>query len=308
MKTFYSTIYTKTGAATAILAAIALSACNPATLSDGQSDAIDGKGTVTFDISASKSARMLTRAVVSDIPVTDAAGSAVGAISLSAAWVVIKEIELQHEGDGEHGVDDANQVEYVGPFAVDLLTGDSFPPFPQVSIDTGNYVDVEFSIEKLEDEDLIGLGDLPTEITSSLLNYSVYLEGTYSSADQVTYVSIPFSLSNDQSQEFELSGSQSSKGFVVDDTGINDILVAFRLNEWFRFNDIETNSDSIDFETAVSSGAIVLDSNTNSSVMAVIEDNMKSSAEYGEDDDDNGQLDDDEDDDEFENENEHEND
>jgi hypothetical protein len=288
---------------TAVLAsAIALVACNPSTNGDG-------KGNVTLEFQGSQSsgvqvARTLG-SVGSSVPVTDTAGNEVGSISLSEAWIVVKEIELEHESEVE--VDDETvaeieiEIEFVGPFAVDLLSGETYPQLPSVSIDTGLYNDIEMDIEKLEQGDLVGMPDLPQGIADKLLSYSLYLEGTYTSADNSTYVAIPFSLSYDQTDEFEFSPGDLSSGFVVDDTGINDIIVAFRLNEWFRFDVAETNSDNLAFEDAIadngSGNAIVLDGNSNSEIMNIIEDNIEDSAEYGEDDDDDGELDEDEDDD-----------
>ncbi|EAR11269.1 hypothetical protein [Reinekea blandensis] len=284
-----------TMSALALLPALALIGCNPNTL--------DGTGEVTLQFGASEtSARTALRATtVSSIPVTDSSGQAAGSIGLNEAWVVVKEIELEHETDDDDALEEELEIEFVGPFAVDLLSGETYPSLPSVSIDTGLYNDIEIDIEKLADSDLVGMPDLPQAIADQLLNYSLYLEGTYTSQDGSTYVAIPFSLSYDQTDEFELSGTDFSQGFVVDDTGINDIIVAFRLHEWFRFDNLETNSDGLELVNAITSteggNALVLDGNTNSDLMDVIEDNIEESAEYGEDDDDDGELDEDEDDD-----------
>lgn len=284
---------------TAVLAsAIALVACNP-------SNSGDGKGNVTLEFSGSQSSSVQVArslgTVGTSIPVNDTAGNDVGSISLTEAWIVIKEIELEHESDVETDVEEELEIEFVGPFAVDLLSGETYPQLPSVSIDTGLYNDIEMDIEKLAQGDLTGMPDLPQGIADKLLSYSLYLEGTYTSSDNTTYVAIPFSMSYDQTDEFEFSPGDFSNGFVVDDTGINDIIVAFRLNEWFRFDLSETNSDNLAFEDAIADNGngdeIALDGNTNSDIMDVIEDNIEDSAEYGEDEDDDGELDEDEDDD-----------
>lgn len=279
----------------ALLPALALVGCNPNTT--------DGMGSVTlaFD-STQTSARALTRSTIANIPVIDSNSAAAGSITLDEAWVVIKEIELEHENDDENATDDELEIEFVGPFAVDLLSGTTYPALPSVSIDTGLYNDIEMDIEKLAQGDLTGMPDLPQGIADQLLNYSLYLSGTYTSEDGTTYSSIPFSLSYDQTDEFEFTGTEFTNGFVVDDTGINDIIVAFRMNDWFDFSVPETNSDFLELVDAISQDSegadqLILDGNTNSDIMDVIEDNIEDSAEYGEDDDDDGELDEDEDDD-----------
>jgi hypothetical protein len=284
---------------TAVLAsAIALVACNPSTNGDG-------KGNVSLEFQGSQSSAVQVArslgTIGSSVPVTDTAGNSVGSISLNEAWIVLDEIELEHESevevDGETVSETEIEIEFVGPFALDLLSGETYPALPQISIDTGLYTDIEMDIEKLEQEDLIGMPDLPQGIADTLLDYSIYLEGTYTSEDGSTYVAIPFSLSFDLADEFELSGLDATNGFVVDDTGLNDIIVAFRVNEWFRFDVADTNGDNLEFVDAIVNNAITLDGNTAGDIMDVIKENIEDSAEYGEDEDDDGELDEDEDDD-----------
>ncbi|MDX1342067.1 MAG: hypothetical protein R3227_06930 [Reinekea sp.] len=278
-----------------LFSALTLVACNPSATQD------DGKGAVTLSFSASQTARTLLRTTINDIPVTDTAGNVSGNITMTEAWMVVKEIELEHEDDDDTADQDESKLEFIGPYALDLLSGTTYPALPEVTIDTGLYADIELDIEKLASEDLAGMPDLPQGVADKLLTYSLYIEGSYTSADGTTYVAIPFTLSYDQTDEFEFSGTDFSAGFVVDDQGINDIIVAFRLNEWFRFDNSETNSDNWTLEDAVvdngNGDEIVLSGNTNSEVMNVIEDNIEDSAEYGKDEDGDHELDEDEDDD-----------
>ncbi len=281
-----------------LFSALTLVACNPAATTN------DGKGEVTLKFSSTQTARALLRTTLTDIPVTDTAGNVSGHITISDAWVVIKEVELQGEDDDENADDDINKLEFVGPFALDLLTGTSYPEIPQVTIDTGVYTDIELDIEKLQNNDLTGMPNLPQGIADKLLDYSVYIEGSYDSADGTTYVAVPFLLALEDGDEFEFSGTDFSSGFMVDDQGVNDIIVAFRLNEWFRFDNTETNSDNFTLEDAIADNGngneIILRSNTNSEVMHVIADNLEESAEYGKDEDGDHELDENEDDDDVE--------
>lgn len=285
----------------AMIPALAFVGCNPS--------ALDGKGTTTLQFESSKTnARELARTSHNDVTVDviGSSGEAAGSITLTEAWVVIKEIELEHETDDENATDDELEIEFIGPYAVDLLSGTTYPELPAVSIDTGLYNDIEIDIEKLEQNDLQGMPNLPQGISDKLLNYSLYLDGNYTSEDESTYVNIPFTLLYRQTDEFELSGTAFSNGFVVDDTGINDIIVAFRLNEWFRFDNDETNGAGTELTDAVRQDAnsdyvMYLDDgdgqSNDDSVLDVIRDNIEDSAEYGEDDNDDDSLDEEEDDD-----------
>lgn len=284
--------------------AIALAGCNASG---------DGKGAVTLDINSTtttltRSGTVSALALINPTaPVINGDSTTAGTITLSEAWIVVKEIELEHADDYSDDIeedldinDDSEKVEFRGPFVIDLLSGQSYPPLPQVTIDTGIYEDIEMDIEKLDVNDLVGIGDLPGDLETTLQNYSMYLSGSYSSADGFTHVDVPFDLMYDQTDEFEFSGADFASGFVVDDSGINDIIVAFRMLNWFVFNNPETNNSSIiDFnnDVVLTSGQIILDGSTNNELMIIIEDNIEDSAEYGEDDDDDGELDEDEDDD-----------
>jgi len=93
---------------------------------------------------------------------------------------------------------------------------------------------------------------------------------------------------------------------VIDEAELNPLIIAFRLNKWFNFSNIETNSNSLDFNdltvtTGTSGDEIRLDENVQASlsrqVREVIKDNIKDSADYGKDSDNNGELESDEDDD-----------
>ena len=123
-----------------LISALILSACYPSVPDDG-------KGLVTLDFSSSAQSRSALRSSLrttfAGIPVTDTAGNNAGTITITDAWVVIKEIEFEHESDDEEADVDESKLEFTGPFALDLLTGTTYPSLPQISIDTGIYNDIE---------------------------------------------------------------------------------------------------------------------------------------------------------------------
>ena len=283
---------------------LALAGCN----SSG-----NGTGTVTLDVNstttaATRSGTVSTLALINPTaPVINSDSTPAGTITLSEAWIVVKEIELEHEDDYSDDAqedldldDDSEKVEFIGPFVIDLLSGQSYPTLPEITVDTGIYTDIEMDIEKLDVNDLVGIGDLPGDLETTLQTYSMYLSGFYTSEDGATHVDVPFDLMYDQTDEFEFSGADFASGFMVNDSGINDIIVSFRMLNWFVFNNPETNNGAtVDFNTNIVlvNGSLILDGNTNNILMDIIEDNIEDSAEYGEDEDDDGILDEDEDDD-----------
>ena len=78
------------------------------------------------------------------------------------------------------------------------------------------------------------------------------------------------------------------------------------MNKWFLFNNPETNENELDFTQLTSSNnQIILDKDTenenNKKIRTIIKENIKLSADYGKDSDNDGNLESDEDDDPDEN-------
>ena len=276
----------------------------------------DGLGNVSLKFSTSSAqtsksiiassavnTRSLISTPVSGITVTDTSGNISGTIDLNSAWVVIKDIGFEAEGE-VHTTDstststDDSELEFIGPYVLDVLTGTTYPDLSQIDIGAGSYRNIKINIEKLAAADAGNITNLATDVANKLASYSLYLAGTYTSADGTSYVDIPFSLSLSDEVEFSFAGSSSPKAFVIEDQGQNDIIIAFNLDEWFAFNNSETNSDSLLLESAITSSGssyeLVLDNSTNSTIMEVIKDNIEESAKYGKDKNGDGELEHDE--------------
>ncbi|WP_189606445.1 hypothetical protein [Saccharospirillum salsuginis] len=231
---------------------------------------------------------------------------------LTTAWMVVKEVDLEMEGEGDDDVDGASdsnddsshvEIEFVGPYVVDLLTSTTNPVLPSLLIEAGQYDDIEVEIEKLEPEDLDSEGNPLIDTYPELDRFTLYLEGTYTSQDG-THNAIPFKLQSELSEEFDLAGSDISNTITLNTDQTVDLIVAFRMARWFRFDDIETNSDldltlqeAIVWNEAEQRHELFLSGDNRSDVMEVIEDNIEESGDFGEDDDDDGELGSDEDED-----------
>ena len=75
------------------------------------------------------------------------------------------------------------------------------------------------------------------------------------------------------------------------------LITLFELIDWFRFDNPKTNPDSVEFSSIASSDIIVdADSDDSSkSIREVIKENVKESADFGKDEDGDGELSNDED-------------
>ncbi|WP_051207941.1 hypothetical protein [Saccharospirillum impatiens] len=292
--------------ALAILAGSAalLTACNPG---DGS-----GFGRASLDIQAtapsystntvrSLAVRNADESVV--LPVIDTLGAKSGDLTLNKALIVIRSIELEQDddqNDDDDQDDDDDDIKFVGPFVVNLLTNEVTPSLPELSLPQGRYDEVEIEYGPLRSSDLGADGEPLVDQFPDIGGYSLYLEGQYTPVNGVAN-EIDFQFTYDDDDDFELSGSDTSLGFDVN--GEVDLIVAFRMARWFRFDDDETNENGVNFEDAheVGTNTISLDdddsANAAEKVFDVIEENIEESADYGGDDDDDGELDSDEDDD-----------
>lgn len=284
--------------------ALLLTACGP-------SASTETKGQATLSIqgtspsgTATRTATRTTAGTTVDLTVYDNTGAADGTLTLTKAWMVVKEIDMEKEDEVEDdGLETEVEIEFVGPFVVDLLTSTSSPELPALMMDAAFYDEIEMDIEKLGPNDLDASGAPLIDTYPELEHYSLYLEGTYTDQTASTYVNIPFTLKYDQTDEFEMSGAALGNGVALEAGSAANLLVAFRMARWFRFDDPGTNSDLLYTisDAIVSDGAggyqLVLDGNTHSDIMDIVEDNIEDSADFGEDSDGDGELGSDEDED-----------
>lgn len=242
--------------------------------------------------------------VTAQIAVKTTSGTQIGVITITDARIAIKDIEFDmFTDDADTAVELAanESIEFEGPFIVDLLANTSTPEISTADLLPGRYTEIEMDIDKIQDNDLQANPDLLTA-TDPLFENSIYLEGSYTGATADGDVTAAvFKLSYDLDEEFELPIADPNLSINVQDRTFSAVIIAFRLNKWFSFSDTETNPESLDFRSlSLSSSQIVLDkdsSGANDKIRKVIKDNIKKSADLGEDDDDDGILDSSEDED-----------
>jgi len=298
----------------ALALALVVGCANPA--NGGIPGLTEGYGAVTMQIqgtmaTSAPAASLVAARAAGDpivIDVTDVAGDAVGTLTLTDARVNLGEIELEQadsEIDTEEEGDQSNSIEFGGPYVVDFVNETVTPDLPQIEMLPGTYDNIKLKLDKVEADDEDGSGGQLVPNTDPLFGHSIYFEGTYSGETSGGAVTdVPFTLSFDLDEEFELSATgDTALGFVIEEGQLNPVIVAFRLARWFEFNNQSTNEDGLIDFTALVVGAgpsIVLDETAtgdNATIREVIKDNIKISADYGEDHDGDGQLEADEDDD-----------
>jgi len=240
-----------------------------------------------------------------DLSVVNTTGTEIGTLTLTNAKVSLMEIKLIQGGensnntevdednntevdeDNDTEVDEDNaSVDFEGPFIVDLLADTVTPTPGTATILVGVYTQIEVTLAP----------------NPALNGSSIYLEGTYTGPTASGPVAdMPFTLSFELDDEFQLAGDGDNPvGIDVSEGVTNPIIIAFRLNKWFRFDDPQTNSDNVNFSDVVPNGGIIqltINSGDTDAICEVIESNIVSSGDFGEDINGDGQLGSDEDND-----------
>lgn len=240
-----------------------------------------------------------------DLPVTGIAGSQIGSLTLTEARLSLKEFKFklaEEEVDTPEEESENDSIELEGPYVVDLIADTVTPPLDLVDVIAGVYKEIEMKLDKIEGDEEDEEGATLVDTADTLFDRSIYIEGTYSDT-LATLTDVPFVLTFEIDEEFSLTGlGDTSEGIVIDQNMLNHIIIAFRINKWFDFSNPETAND-VDFTdlTVDPLVGIVLDESiadsTAEEIHDVIKENIKESADYGEDEDKSGELEPDEDDD-----------
>lgn len=190
-----------------------------------------------------------------------------GDITLTQARVALGEIKLKSESDCLSGSSQSNEVEFTGPYAVDLLNNTTLPDVSEQTIIAGHYCRIEIKLKKIEVDQLpLGLSE-----DDLLVGHSVFVSGTR--ADDVM-----FDVYLDLDEEFKL---ENASGLFL--LGAHDLFVQFKLYAWFS---------NIDLSQAVvgGNGKILIDKDNNTTLLNAIIKNIQTSARLYEDKNNDGSL------------------
>lgn len=255
---------------TGLLAAFVLAGCPTDPPAAGTSLSVQGTapGALASMIGA-RSASIASRAVGDPIVIPVAGGD----ISLDTVRLVLKEFEIEKEGEDADG----SSFEFAGPYVVDLIAGTIDPSPGNIDLAPGTYDEIKFKIDKIEGDETDDTGSALLADTDPLFGHSILIEGSFTPTG---LAAIPFSFVFDEDADFELKApGDTAAGFAVTDTDASDIIIAFRLSKWF---------DGIDPALFAADPQAFADD---------LKDNIELSADYGKDADDDGVLGSDEDDD-----------
>jgi len=185
-----------------------------------------------------------------------------GLADIDQAWVVVERIRLRPAGTDCSGT---NEIEFRGPFAVDLLAPQSSPGLAAVRIPAGDYCRIEIRWD--------AAGSLPGT-PAELADSSFFISGTSSDGTE-------FALNSRRNDELRLDSVATS--FTVADTGLFVALAA------------QTLFAGVDFGAAVATGGLILiNDDQNRDLLDVFENNLKAASRVYDDDDGDGFLGDDE--------------
>lgn len=211
--------------------------------------------------------------------VIDRDGLDSGTITLINARLVLKEIRLKSEQDGEKG-----EAQFPGPYIVNLLTNEVAPSPGIIEVPLGSYQDIQMKLDKLDPEDRGSIDE-----SDPIVNHSIYMTGTYTNTSGVNK---SFQMTFELDEEFSLAQQKSNSKGVEFLEGENSLIIAFRIDKWFDFSSSETNSDGFDF-SYINDDTIILNKDSEEAsqkIREVIKENIKNTADFGKDQDGDGKL------------------
>lgn len=140
-------------------------------------------------------------------------------VNLTKAWIVIKEIEFKPtEVAGESEASEAPEVEFQGPYFVDLLSA-APSALGSAEVPVATYRRIKMKLEKGS--------TIPADAPAGLNGNSIYFEGTVA-GNQFTYVS-------DDGTEFQIGGAGG-----MDLSSNANLLVAIKVSDLFKMIDLSS--------------------------------------------------------------------
>jgi hypothetical protein len=163
------------------------------------------------DVSGPKNATLVLKSSATTLKTSES-------ISFTEATIKVEEVEFESLEIN----DDDFEVDFEGPFAIDLLTGKSQPTIPSSFLLPGKYEEVELEL----DDDI---------------SPNIMIAGAVA-VDAETAINFVFSSSEDI--EFEAEAEEAGQAYlfeVLEGEDIN-IVMEFQLNEWFNGVDLASGT------------------------------------------------------------------
>lgn len=210
-------------------------------------------------------------------------------VELNDAWIVVEEVQLEymHEDIDDLEESDEDEVEFSGPYFVNLLL-DNPAPVDTALIPKIPYNRIEMKLGEAE--------FLPEDAPNELLGQGIYLSGSVGGRS--------FSFSDDRDTEFEASNELG-----VSPDSLSNMIVAIRLGEILQNIDLSTlvHGTHISHENRIPlENACPNIQESADDLYTCLRKGLESKAKFGKDQDGDDDLDDEEEDESHEDENENE--
>lgn len=197
-----------------------------------------------------------------------------------------------HEDEGDHHVKGVNDVDFAGPYVLDLTKNMITPSLEDVTIPTGTYKKIDLSFAALTAAQAEGMA---IDASDAIVGHSYVIEGFLNHATiagVVTDGTIKFRIFGDQDKSFKVN---LKKGLTITGGTLNDVLLVFDAAGWMPSSLVGQlqsglNKDSVTIENGVEL-VVVLDANRNMSIAAQFHKLFHESVKIGKDDDGDGETD-----------------
>lgn len=209
------------------------------------------------------------------IPVIGKAGEVAGTFELTEARISLRDIRLKLDA-----ADQSERETFEGPYIADLVANTVTPSLSNITLPVGTYRHLSLRMHKLAKDDI---GDLADD--DLLVDQSLVMKGVYTPAQGQA---IQLTIKLDASEEFTVQMPDPSNAGVDVKEGLShQVIVAFRVNEWFDFQAQDHDLSDL------SGSEVVIDDRADdvgSKLLDRIKNLVKDSARFGEDKDGDGQL------------------
>lgn len=234
-------------------------------------------GTLSLAIIGSGTQAQLVSGMV---PIIGRQGTQVGLLELSEARLVFDQIKIKQD---QEDAEERDTVE--SAHIVDLLQDSIRPDLPTFELAPGGYKNIEMRMHRLQAGEVSGI-----EGNDSLINNSIVIKGTFYPTNGSA---IALTMKMDAEEEFSLMKPGTTlPGMQVQSEAQLKAIIAFRMDLWFNFNQKDNDlSDLTGTEAVLEKDG----SEISKKLLEIVKDNIKASADFGEDKDGDGELGKDED-------------
>ncbi len=221
-----------------------------------------------------------TQLMAGMVPIIGRQGTQVGTLELSEARLVFDQLKIKQDQNDAEERDTVDSTH-----VVDLLQDSIRPELPTLELSPGGYKNIEMRLHRLQAGEVSGVAS-----SDSLIQHAIVIKGTFHPTGGTP---IALTLKMDAEEEFSLMKPGSTlPGMQVQSEAELKAIIAFRMDRWFDFSQKDNDlSDLSGTEVTLEKDG----SELGKKLLEIVQENIKSSADFGEDKDGDGELGKDED-------------